>query len=310
MKTWKVLLASICLLFATQQARAIELTFEFGVLSSGADIYACNAGIMHPTDRDQVCFIRGTGETCDPRGLSGEHNCVCTGRNGGAYLMDYVRAEYAEYRGGVREDRGRNSVITQPAVRGNQFSELFSSKESWQKDLRKLDFKLGSEKYGAKYFVDICYRAPVIPYHEDKISALWSAEAQIRITDQNRDEGSRNYQQRALPKVSAKLLCDLQGKGEVREAGEAMDLDYPFAVHNDWDVMPPNKGDKKLRGGPTFISGTDATLINGTIEHGIRAPRLCKVRYIVEETSDGQRFWDPLEATFRTFTRIEEDDTN
>ena len=50
------------LMLLSFNANAISLTFKLDIFSSGVDIYACNAGLMHGKYQDRVCYERDNPE--------------------------------------------------------------------------------------------------------------------------------------------------------------------------------------------------------------------------------------------------------
>jgi hypothetical protein len=103
-------------------ASAKELTFFFDVHSSGPEIYPCDAGLWQG-NQEKFCHYKGTSTACNPADLGKtpvnpgqtvkdylgnpvkaddpKHACICTGSNGGAYLMNFMRFKAAKWEGGL-----------------------------------------------------------------------------------------------------------------------------------------------------------------------------------------------------------------
>ncbi|MCX7979145.1 MAG: protease, partial [Bdellovibrionaceae bacterium] len=233
-------LLSMAMLLSGFSAEAISLRFKFKVFSSGPNIYACNAGIMAPPINKKVCYYEGTTNACTPTtcGTTGEicdTRCICTGNEGGEYLMNYGKVSYEDWK-----DNGDTSVTGQVvgktfASTGNDWAQPYPDSESFNRRIKDLSFNLGSELYGARYFVDICYRGPQIEYFEDGVKANFSLLAEANATDffqtgpnggdNNRDGlvipgtvDGKKYTELAGLTVQAFAACDLQGVGALQYA--------------------------------------------------------------------------------------------
>lgn len=199
----KLFLASAMFLaaFTTQAAR---VQFDFDVLSSGASIYPCNAGLKHKPNRGQICYNPETFESCNPgdrdgRPPRGGHDlvanllgaeetggrpprgggecdpqtgqncdCVCTGDMNGDFdeTLDVMKASYTVWRdhGDPTYGLERNLEVKAGSHDFNELEDEYYTGNKFAARLKELSFNLGSEKYGSKYFVDICFRATQIDY--------------------------------------------------------------------------------------------------------------------------------------------------
>lgn len=185
----KTLLALIVGLFLTTNAHAISLTFKLDIFSSGNDIYACNAGLMHKGYEGRVCYERDNPErACNPGTCtSGEQcNCVCTGdtlnnSGQGEYRLDYFTSSYRNWADHGEIGGGATTKTKEAGL--NSFNQLFNNNEAFGKELSSLSFNLGSERYGAVYFLDVCFRATQISYNYPGSTINWAHDKQVTITD-------------------------------------------------------------------------------------------------------------------------------
>lgn len=88
----------------SSSAMAISVQFDFDIFSSGQDIYACNAGLMHQPHLDRVCFNRESKNPCNPTDCNPNEECDCvctgsilTGNHDGEYRLDYMLGGYAAW---------------------------------------------------------------------------------------------------------------------------------------------------------------------------------------------------------------------
>lgn len=220
------MLLSLAIVLCTYafNASAVSLEFAFDVNSSGVSIYPCDAGIKHATHQKRVCYDRVEKKSCDPSACTSadQCNCVCTGGaagDDGEYRMDFMKATYADW---TENGEYASSSVTSVAVGAGQtdFSRIFTNKNEWDKQLTALTFNLGSERYGAEYFLDVCYRGPQIEYFMAYQNAAvsnsnhwpnFSIKLQATVTDVA--SNNLRYSQLAKLKVKTITTCDVQGEG-------------------------------------------------------------------------------------------------
>ncbi|KYG62330.1 protease [Bdellovibrio bacteriovorus] len=334
MTNFMKLAAAAMLFIAAQNANAISLRFKFKTFSSGPDIYACNAGLRHEASAHKVCYFEDTKTACTPQECNGtvcNTRCVCTNDNGGEYLMDYMKGSYSTWNQSKVEWNQTWTSTTAQAGQG-AYNTLVPHADAFKNRIKELSFNLGSELYGAEYFVDICYRGPQIEYFEDGVTANWSLQAQATATDfiANAVNGGDNtqdgltmnptgikYTTLAGLKVQAITVCDLQGMGQIQKsrnnAGYYNTLDNEASFSN-WNSPMQASGDFYTKSNQVQINSV-ANLINSTIDNSTKAPRFCRIRYIFSETdgaagsqvlSKNLRKWQRHGAELCTYTKIEE----
>jgi hypothetical protein len=274
-----------------------SLTFNFQVWSSGPDIFACNAGLKHPATNQVFCYDVITNAAC----TAGTHNCECSGANGGAYLMDFFNASYANY-----DVAAPISTISKQAGQSS-YATLFTDSAAWQKKLSTLSFNFGSELYGTEYFLDICFLGPQIEYYHNNVTSNWSHDAKVTVTDLLVANGL-SYADLADLEVKAETVCDLQADGDYVYAAS----DVPYGSYNNFVnevVMGSTDNDYVKTTSYTPVTGNTQHLIaTWIIQNSTKSPRYCKTRYSFKETAvQNFRKWQIHGAQVSTWTKYEED---
>ncbi len=341
-----LLIAAMAFMSATQNSEAISLRFKFKVYSSGPSVYACNAGIRHKRTTSKVCYFEGTTNSCTPndcrdKGICNTQ-CVCTGSDGGDSLMDFLKVSSVDWKD--HKATGDNITDTNPQtftrsayIDGTWNSAFSNDSDTWNSRIKDLSFELGSELYGAEYFVDVCYRGPQIEYFADGVSINSAIQAQASATDflatnPNPGDNSRDgliipgtvdgktYTDLAGLQVKAYYTCDLQGVGTYKYAhngSSALSGTYNTVANEasfnfDSSGYPVSGGDSFGNSGAfTNLAGSGLDLINSILVSGTHSPRFCKIRYVFTETNEKSslpfmRKWQRHGAEVCTYSKIEE----
>jgi hypothetical protein len=299
----------ILLGFAAQNAFAVSLTFQFDVNSSGPSMYACNAGIRH-LQEVKICYDKISSTTCNPACAAGDTSactantspatCACTGEensaNQGGTFMDFADINYGAWSDNQNSSTApNNSKLSSFAYDWTSLFPLTTG--AYANQIKDLTINLGSEIYGAEYFVDICYRGSQIDY--TNVSNLnFGLIGKVTVT--NLKTGT-NYQDFSKLKVQAETKCIMQ------------DAFTPCAG----DLLPGENGCSTPSTHstvqisqliPAFTSAQQLTLLNtSTMGAGnARAPKFCYTRYSFSETSHAVRKWKEQKARICTYTRISE----
>lgn len=336
----KLLLSAVALLaLSAQNAFAINLTFQFDVNSSGPSIYACNAGIKHGNTGPNVCFDRVAKVDCTAGCAAGNmnactggatpKNCSCTGEfdpSGvqGTYRMDFLQANTADWTDNqVTATGSEPHILTADAVlTGQRFNQIFGtdpgpsdstqfvSLAAYKKQIKDLTINLGSEIYGAEYFVDICYRGPQIDYrHNDStVKGLnFGLKAYATIFDIKKAD-NKSYRELAGLQVKAEARCIMDDEFNYCLAdllpGETSGCGTKTATTHQY-YRVSEKGFVDMDGNPANISKliTDAQMAWS----GNKTPRFCQVRYSFKETNISKmRKWKLQQARICTYTEITE----
>lgn len=300
----------LVMVFMSGNASAISLVFKFDVNSSGPSIYACNAGIKHKKSNPRICYNRETLAQCNPNLCEeGEAcNCVCTGNvltpatEGGEWKYDFLAAISADW----TDNEELIGDTTKHNVRANNssnFSTIFDSDvDAFEKQLTHLEFNLSSERYGAEYFLDVCYRGPQIDFfgaselgYPDFDYLAYGIETQVTVTDLTNGDGPK-YQDVSDLAVSAEIICDIQGSGSHQGGGDnsiTFESDYTKSLIT--NQLFSTNGD--------VVNGNKKTLLGPE-----NAPRFCKVRYFFKESNTDMRKWKKQKARVCTTTVVDENE--
>lgn len=324
----KLLLVAACFMAFAQSAFAINLTFKFDVYSSGPSIYPCNAGLKH-ADTGRVCKDRVTNAFCSLGCASGDtklctpgttpESCVCSGgddNNQGGYRLDFLNVKHADWtdNGETAGAQTTSKIIANPSL--TAFNSVFtqSSTGFYKKQLTEMSVNLGSELYGAEYFVDVCYRGPQIDYKDVYGSNGINFALKAKVTVNNLTKG--NHQE-----VDYKVVSDLSTKAEVK-CYMKDEYEYCQATGNNCggtttlnpavDTIPEIIGYNYFQNPGVYqsLSGVaqEQTLItDGTMASGReKTPRFCVVRYFFKENANTFRKWKLQAAQACTYTEINE----
>lgn len=320
----KLLLVAACFLAFAQSAFAINLTFKFDVYSSGPSIYPCNAGLKHG-DTGRVCEDRVTGNSCSLGCASGDtslcttgttpESCVCSGgdnNNQGAYRLDFLNVKHANWTDNGEEAGAQTSTKINANESLSAFNTVFnqSSTGFYGKQLTEMSVNLGSELYGAEYFVDVCYRGPQIDY-KDVAGINFALKAKVTVNNLTKGNGQE---------VDYKTVSDLSTKAEVKCY---MEDEYEYcqatghcggttSINPAVDLIPNVIGYNytKNSGNYQTLAGTSqekTLLTDGAMKSGNdKTPRFCVVRYFFKENATSFRKWKLQAAQACTYTEINE----
>ncbi len=287
-------------------ANAINLTFQFDVQSSGSSIYACNAGLQHPTSQDVVCYDRYDLSACNPRNCEEEQecNCVCTGglygtnhrvSRAGHYRLDYMQASYADW-----TDNGEAMGPVQTVNKSAKNSSTYGSYNSvfpgvdFNHQLKDLHFMLGSERYGAEYFLDVCYRAPQIEY-PNNVGLNYRIDEVVTITDLVNGEGDTNFD---LGNSGTRYYTDKP----YYELANLQVKSVTYCKDKDGEVVI-----NKTTSWQSFTTAQNIALLTISTRKDLKG---CVVRYIFREMNttgiDSIRKWKKQEARVCTYTSVNE----
>lgn len=329
----KTMITLLMFVLGFTNAFAVNIKFKFDINSSGPSIYACNAGLKHAPHAQRVCYERGNPEVaCNPGScVSAEAcNCVCTGGLGsdaGEYRFDQMTATHA-----VWTDNGEPSTGVQRKTKSageSAFNQVFVDGDALANQLQTLSFDLGSERYGAEFFVDICYRGSQIEYYlaAQQLGGTYGSvgdspgflmRAYATVTDLT--PGAMSYQDVAGLEVKAEAVCDTQGKGTYKYAGVGTpgSLTYDSLVNDIGSIVSGDWTSATNYVSYVALNATELKLIDGAWV-GDRskgeAPRFCKIRYTFREGKRNSsdllsqlRKWKRQSAQVCTYSEINEEE--
>lgn len=299
----KFFIALVALMTMSAKVSAISLTFKFDVNSSGPSIYACNAGLVHKPNEERICYDRTTLDSCNPALCEeGEAcNCVCTGdiltdTDTGEYMYDFLTAMSADWTDNQEELGPETKHVLKAGV--ENFNMLFSNPDSFEKQLTHLEFNLASERYGAKYFLDVCYRGADIDFTalaDANIALSYLVKSQVTVTD-IADGDAPKYQNVADLILKTKVVCDYTPMDNWAGA-------YANNVKN-WD-LDFEEGNLKVIHNNFPFATADVATGNQLFTWGDGfAPSTCKIRYVFREKSNEIRKWKKQKARVCTRSAI------
>ncbi len=263
------------LLAGTTQAQTHY--YSFTVQSSGAGIYACNAGIRAQLNDCDTCYQTKTnGETesvarpvgCPTTAQTCGQDIICAhrGANTGEGLMNYFLVS-----SGVMDSNGVVGPMSKkPAVKGGAtYSTLVPENQAFITKMgNDLEFKLTTELYNAQYFVDICFRGPQINMGADGVLANYNIFAAVGSTEIN-GAAAASYAASAGLKAQASVICDLSATSTA-----ATNL-ANFNVGT--DGFPTN-------GWMSGVIDVSTSMYEWQTVPSVYNPKFCKVRYTFTET--------------------------
>jgi hypothetical protein len=295
---------------AAQSAFAMNLEFQFDINSSGPSMYACNAGLKHGGEA-KICFDKVTGLSCDQGCALGNtsactentspNTCACTGEengNQGGSYMDFLSANWGDW--SDNQDTSSAPYVLKLSDFSLDWKTLFPLSSEYAHQLKNLTINLGSEIYGAEYFVDICYRGPQIDY-KDIPNLNFSLLGKVTVTNlKAAGVNFTNYQDLSKLMVKAETKCIMDDSFDYCSA------DTIPGVH----LCGP-EAHTLIQSSPlteAFTSAQQLQLLSlGSMGSGSqRTPRFCYTRYSFSETSHQVRKWKEQKARVCTYTQISE----
>lgn len=189
------------------------------ISSSTEDLFLCNAGLKHEMG-GQVCFKSTNGQACDPHAAGGS-DCTCTTSSKG----DYVSATIGS---------GDGSYEKQAEASDTQYTKLVGAEKAFDNAISSVTFNLGSESYGANYFVQFCYRGPLKDMQVGRGPAVDKSQGwyKFQITLTGKD---KHYNEK-LSSAKVRYWCDLRNAGSATAARTASDLNPGATVEADLPV--------------------------------------------------------------------------
>ncbi|MBM3381959.1 MAG: hypothetical protein FJY29_05905 [Betaproteobacteria bacterium] len=270
-------------------AQAADINFNFLVNSSGSDLYACDAGIYDPLFLLPI-GVRGSAAQSNIQARVGAYN------NGNPIsiwndLMIQSNTILPPPPGfhTVAYPSGYPGFTTPVIDRLNTVIANSNAGTS----AGQLTFNLASDYYGARYFVDFCFRGSQLPYPPGEY------EYHVRDVVSATDLGAGTYLTDADLEVQGKLVCE--------ERSSSGSENWSTTTINDLFAI----GLLGLDGVPLSQTHlTTANDFNGTAQNvfgsiasphevPLEAPaKFCVLRYIFREQAIAKRKWDLNSANF------------
>lgn len=279
----KSLILALALVSATSYAA--NNTFKFRVFSSGADIFPCNAGIMHSSSASAGGYIVDT-QNPDYNGYGSEIvDSVTNSSSEGSYvpdLMSYNVVAVDEWTGNqqlIINDKKFASGAWNSIFSGNNYLDLryassinlgIHKENDMNSVISSLDFILSSENFGTSYFVDVCYYAPQFAPTLTN-GQVYSFTSKVSYTDL---VSGRDYLANAGVKAQVEMYCDGQ---QVKKANYQQVLSSSEKVFFNKEVF---------------------------VHNGQYSPEKCVVRYTFTESAKTRRQHAAHGGQFTLFTDI------
>lgn len=243
----KLFIASLSLVAAFNASADAINKFTWTFSSSDDKMYVCNAGIMHSFPK------------------TGHVDANSGGLNSGLTTTthDWITLNYNTL--DMNMDKGPNQTAKIEA--GTAFNSAFSNTDAFKRVVTSMNVLLGSENYGAKYYVDVCYRGNQFDWSGGIVADYKLVQNQLtynELTDASYDQ----YRNNADLKVSSVTSCTRDA--DINTAGAGLvDMHNPASVtiSGTTQAVP-------------FVQGNGVSLNIGNAQ-----PKFCKTRYIIEEAT-------------------------
>lgn len=275
---------------------AQQISFSLGVNSSGGLLYACNAGIRYAEPASEVCYVPNTSQVCDP-GV--DSNCVCSNSVGtGQWKNVGIRAVTSPI-----DSRPGRSFENYVSSEQGSFAKVVPD-ESFGTRIDEIEIQLGSERYGAEYFIDFCFHGSQVEWYRNKARANTRLMAGLGATD----IASGSYPQLSQLNYKVEIACDQQGVGSYKWAHDGTSASPGSPVYNNFESNI-DRWDLAIEPASGAVAGGIGTVVNsavldagGSNAYGVR---FCKVRYhFFEGATQHLRQWQRNDAQMKTMTKI------
>lgn len=271
----------------SDSAQAISLRFKSKIISIGAKIYACNAGIG--SEKAQVCYfnntnVRCTEQTCTSAKQNCNSSCICTGNYGSAIPAALtVRTQSVD--NDVNPLGPAGALTTRQAVTTG-FSQVVTASQAFNTTISDLSVFFPQDMYTGKYFLDVCYRGSNIPDIKPLYTLTTEASAiPFRvISPEGFNAGENN-------RVGLDFNNPATLDGQTYTSKSALTVQSFVVCSSNPEVYPDFTVDStgKPVGGinGVFTASTQALMSSSALEMvriRISDPKLCKVRYLFTES--------------------------
>ncbi len=271
-------------------ANALEYRFKTKIVSSGPNMWACNAGVTSAIKNDKICYIGGDAKRgiCTPNGCSDKAtchtDCLCTSLAGMRWINMLNLSTTPVDAFGEKKSSKPNEIKSFYAD-SDVFRSVYSEAEGFANYIENLQAVFASEAYTGAYFFDICYLAPQISEFRGnyrvasehsavsfdvidptKLIGLDASRFNLNIVPSD----SQSYIGKARPTIEKYLACstDIRVKAEFK----LDDKGVPVGV---------SKGDIFKHVEAVDLTGDYKNDDMGSVDGAYN----CKMRYIVRETN-------------------------
>lgn len=210
---------------------------EISISSLTENIFLCNAGLRH-SGSGSLCHDPSTGEVCKPEVDS---SCVC-----------HSISPIGDYVSGFVENNSAGHSRDVPAG-ASAYRSLVPSGQEFLGTLRNVNFGLGSEVYGADYFVQFCYRGPAkdLKKEGENIVDKSLGRYMFKMTFMGKD---KKYNEK-IASVKLRYWCEGRRTGESSivplAVSPAVEISIPFSS----SALSQQVGPFYLNYNPTEVPG-------------------------------------------------------
>ncbi len=263
----KTLFALLALGFAgTASADAIN-SFTWDTYSSDDKMYVCNVGIRHE---------RGTeGHVDENSGGANSGNTTST--------HDYLTVTYST----LDVDQNRGPEVTKVIEAHNStsvYNQLVTDADAHKIVITSLQVNLTSENYGAKYYVDVCYRGNQIDFAGNNIRTSFKLKHNQLTYSDHANAGALNYFSEAQLAVASKTVCDTQAAGRVQGFDSGLNMNQTdMNIATGAGDVRVIAGERRLTSGTQVVQFVSPVRPPSLNRSSTDAPRYCKTRYEVAE---------------------------
>ncbi len=327
----KLIVASVAVITTLgTTANAMTFRYKFKVASSGVSMYACNAGVMSQVTQ-LICVDKKNGmsysgeaakkyaESCSTAKENCNSSIVCSQQLGSTYIngMAAQVSPWTDH----SEAKGAQSRKTVSAQINNKWSTLVNETDAVNTVVNDLSYMFMTELYNAKYFVDICVRAPQNASGSQGLGNSFNliqkaSGIPLIYTDKNIpgetdrtgvliDESTSNYLVASGVKVQAYAVCDTLAANSSAANTTSNSAEFIYGADGVTPVSGKNGQPFYAYATPTVVNGSEVKLNDVSVGN----PRFCKIRYVFTETNSSSanpkfRDWKLKGAEMCTFTEF------
>lgn len=192
-------------LFVSQYAHAAGVNFHFLVNSSGTQIYPCDAGLYDPNADLGESWLSANYAAYDGNKVTSP----------AAWSSLYLPANLTANVPPSALNPFKTVALNAPGIAAadtsvgtTKFATVLRDATSTSSsiDPNELTFNLGSQKYGAKYFVDFCFRDSYIAWIPS--ATTYRYEIKDAVTTKNIASSGEFYWKNSAVSVEGKIVCD------------------------------------------------------------------------------------------------------
>jgi hypothetical protein len=163
-------------------------------------LFLCNAGLIHPRT-ETLCRSARTATVCDPN-TTDSIDCVCAS---GSSIGDLVSGTIIQ---------GPKTTFKEVPAGETAYAYLVDPAVAFDSEIANVEFNLGSEQYGTKYFLQFCYQGPL-----EDIQAPFPGGPRVDISlgiykmKLSMTSADRMYNAKLESNAQVSYQCDLRSLG-------------------------------------------------------------------------------------------------